>query len=99
MALYRKGESGNPNGRPKGATNKSTEKIKEAYTMLVEHNLDNITDWISEIAKDNPEKALDLLIKLTEYVIPKLARSEVNAEIQTKLSPIAEEIKKLREKK
>ena len=71
------GVSGNPNGRPKGAGNKVTNKIKEAYQMLVENNLDNMTEWLGEIAERNPKEAMELMLKLSEYIIPKLARQEV----------------------
>ena len=39
---WEKGKSGNPSGRPKGIVNNSTEKIKNAYTQLIEGNLENI---------------------------------------------------------
>jgi hypothetical protein len=64
-------------GREKGTPNKQTKEIREAYKILIEANLSNMTNWISDIAKDNPEKAVDLLIKLSEYVVPKLNRTEI----------------------
>ena len=67
----------NRNGRPPGAKNKNTVAIREAYQQLVEFNLENMSTWIAQVAADNPEKAVDLMIKLSEYVIPKLARTEV----------------------
>tara|TARA_R110000782_G_scaffold108664_2_gene197271 strand:+ start:4458 stop:4793 length:336 start_codon:yes stop_codon:yes gene_type:complete len=74
---WKEGVSGNPNGRPKGAGNKTTTKIKEAYQMLVEGNLENMTEWLGEVAADDPKEAMMLMLKLSEYVIPKLARQEV----------------------
>lgn len=75
---FKKGSSGNIKGKPKGAENKTTKDIKEAYKQLIENNLDNLTKWLNEIAKDNPEKAIRLLADLSEYVIPKLARTDSN---------------------
>lgn len=63
-------------GRKKGTPNKTTKEIRDAYKLLIEANLDNMTNWINEIAKENPEKAIDLLLKLSEYVVPKLNRTE-----------------------
>jgi hypothetical protein len=79
---FGKGETwrGNANGRPKGAKNKSTEAIRQAYQKLTEDNLENMSLWLAQIAADNPEKALDMMIKLSEYVIPKLARTEVTGQ-------------------
>ena len=64
-------------GRAKGQTNKTTAEIRDAYQRLVESNLGNMTEWLKQVADQNPEKAMDLMLKLSEYMIPKLARQEV----------------------
>lgn len=74
---WRGPEGSNPGGRPKGATNKVTRDIRSAYQQLVEFNLENMSLWLADIAADNPEKAFELMIKLSEYVIPKMQRTEV----------------------
>ena len=74
---FKKGEVTSPNGRPKGKPNKTTVEIREAYQRLVEDNLTNMSLWLADVAADNPEKAMDLMLKLSEYMIPKLARQEV----------------------
>lgn len=70
-------KSANPNGRPKGAKNKTTENIRKAYQQLTEDNLDNMTQWLAQIAAEDPKQAMEMMIKLSEYVIPKLARQEI----------------------
>jgi len=67
----------NRNGRPKGARNKTSNAIREAYQKLTEENLENMSIWLAEVAADNPEKAMDLMLRLSEYIIPKLARTEL----------------------
>lgn len=74
---WRGPEGSNPGGRPKGAPNKVTRDIRSAYQQLVEFNLENMSTWLADIAADNPEKAFELMIKLSEYVIPKMQRTEV----------------------
>jgi len=64
-------------GRAKGTPNKSTAEIRDAYQKLVESNLTNMTEWLVQVAAENPERAMDLMLKLSEYMIPKLARQEV----------------------
>jgi len=71
-----KGGPGGP-GRGKGTPNKTTREIREAYQNLVEMNLENMTAWLASVAAEDPEKAMDLMLKLSEYIIPKLARQEV----------------------
>jgi hypothetical protein len=65
-------------GRAKGVPNKSTQIVREAIANLLERNAGNMDRWLNEVAQDDPYKALDLMNKLSEYHIPKLARTEIS---------------------
>lgn len=67
-------------GRNHGAKNKVTQNIRKAYQDLVEGNLQNMSLWIANIAADDPKQAMEIMIKLSEFVIPKLARTEVTGQ-------------------
>jgi hypothetical protein len=75
--MFEPGTSGNPNGRPKGRLNKTTKEIRNAYQKLTEDNLDNMNIWLAQVASESPEKAMDLMLKLSEYIIPKMSRQEI----------------------
>jgi hypothetical protein len=66
-------------GRRKNTPNKVTQDIKEAYRLLIEMNLSNLSGWLDKIAEENPEKAIRILAELSEYVIPKLARTDLTS--------------------
>lgn len=70
-------------GRPKGSPNKSTKEIRDAFQCFVENNVGNFEEWIARVAEKNPAKALELVTNLGEYILPKLSRTEVKAEITT----------------
>lgn len=71
-------------GRPKGAVNQTTRDVREAIARLLEANVENMTEWLTQVAEGDeqkkvqadPAKALDIMHKMAEYHIPKLARSE-----------------------
>jgi hypothetical protein len=69
-------------GSRKGKPNKATHEIREAFKELVEGNLDNIATWLQDVAEDDPEKALNIILKMSEFVVPKLQRQEIEHEIQ-----------------
>tara|TARA_R110001632_G_scaffold45587_1_gene115971 strand:+ start:49 stop:366 length:318 start_codon:yes stop_codon:yes gene_type:complete len=77
MAFKGGDENINRAGKKPGTQNKTTKRVREAYQNLVEMNLDKMSIWISQIASEDPAKAMDTMIKLSEYIIPKLARTEV----------------------
>ena len=64
-------------GKKPGTKNKTTKAVREAYQKLTEDNLDNMSVWLAQVAAENPEKAMDLMLRLSEYIIPKLARTEL----------------------
>jgi hypothetical protein len=79
------GEGAPGPGRPKGVPNKSTMVVREAIANLLERNSEKMDEWLQLVAygdselgvKPQPDKALDIMQKLAEYHIPKLARTEV----------------------
>ena len=81
-------------GRPVGALNRSTEQMKLTLARAANKTLDTISEDLEKIRKDNPEKAIDLALKLMEYVMPKLSRTEMKAEIEQKVQQISININK-----
>jgi len=70
---FKPGQSGNPNGRKKGRQNNYTIKAKEAFAMLLDNNLDNLSIWLSQVASEDPKEALKIVMSLSERFIPKLS--------------------------
>lgn len=61
-------------GRPKGAKNRTTEDIRQKFQMLLDNNLDSIQ---ADLNKLKPDKRLDVLLNLANYIIPKLKATEM----------------------
>jgi hypothetical protein len=68
------GNQANPSGKPVGTCNKTTKQIREAYQSFVEGKLDKVEGWFDDVAAKDPAQALDLMLKFSEYFVPKLAR-------------------------
>lgn len=79
-----KGEVLNPKGRG-NSPNKTTKEIREAYTKLISSKIGKFEKWIDEIAEDNPEKAMRLIIDLSNYVIPKISQNNIIVEEDTNI--------------
>jgi uncharacterized protein YqgV (UPF0045/DUF77 family) len=81
-------------GRQKGTPNKTTNKIREAFTKLVEANLENMTTWLETVADTNPREALNIINQMAEYTTPKLARVENKIETDEEINEVKIEIVK-----
>lgn len=63
-------------GREPGTCNIITKEIRESFQNLVEQNLSEIQNWITSTAKKDPVKAVELILKLSEFCLPKLKAIE-----------------------
>ena len=66
---WQKGQSGNPNGRPEGVKNKSTQKIRESIQQIVENNNENIQESLDSM---KPRERVKYIIDLIKLVLPTL---------------------------
>jgi len=81
-------------GRPKGAINRSTEMMKLTIARAVDNTLNTLSADLEKIRKEDPERAIELALKLMEFTLPKLSRTEMKAEIDQKIQQISVNINK-----
>ena len=84
-------------GRPKGASNKSTETIKRSISMLLENNIDTVQSDLDEM---QPRDRVNALLQFMKFVIPtqkaveidtRTSQEELNEAYIQKLMDIPEE--------
>jgi uncharacterized protein YeeX (DUF496 family) len=89
MAFEKNDKRINRAGRPTGALNRSTEQMKLNLARATNNTLNYLSEDLEKIRKKDPEKAIELALKLMEYMIPKLSRTEVKAEIEQRVQQIS----------
>lgn len=89
MAFEKNDKRINRAGRPLGALNRSTEQMKLNLARATNNTLNHLSEDLEKIRKKDPEKAIELALKLMEYTLPKLSRTEVKAEIEQKIQQIS----------
>lgn len=58
-------------GRQKGTENKITRDLKEVFKNIIDANLETIEKDLQQLA---PKERIDVILKMSEYVLPKLQR-------------------------
>jgi hypothetical protein len=74
-------------GRAKGTPNKTNEEIRQNIHLLIENNLPKIQEWIDQVAKESPNKAIEIVLKLTDYTLPKLKSIEYKSNTNDPFPP------------
>jgi hypothetical protein len=82
---FKKGRSGNINGRPTGTPNKFTHTQREFIESILDKQKDKIE---SELDKLQGKDYLNAITGLFEYVLPKLSRSEMRTDFTESENPV-----------
>ena len=81
-------------GRPAGGLNRSTEQAKLTIARLANRGLDNISEDLEKIRKEDPLEAAKLYLKLLEYIVPKKAQMEISGQLDQRIQQISVNINK-----
>ena len=76
---FKKGNSGNINGRRKGVPNKSTAHLRESIQLLLESNMSQIQAVYDVL---EPKDKLKFITDLLPFVLPKYQSTQINASIE-----------------
>jgi len=66
-----KGKTNNPNGRPKGISNKATIEVREKIKTIIDAETEFVSEVLKDLRQDNPVQYLTIYEKLLSYVTPK----------------------------
>lgn len=76
MGSFKKGQSGNPLGRPRGANNKTTTEMKRWIMQLLDDNREQMQQDLQNL---EPKDRLMFLEKLMRYVVPPMSSTSEDA--------------------
>lgn len=82
MAKFVKGQP-KMGGKVKGTPNKVTATIRDKFQQLLDgYTIEQMVQDLKAI--DNPKDRMMIISNLSEFIVPKLSRSEVSAEVSVK---------------
>lgn len=76
---FEKGNSGNPDGRPKGTNNKLTKQLRETINDFLETNFETV---INDFEKLTPKERLKFYCELLQYGLPKLQAVQMETDFE-----------------
>ncbi|HEY2781986.1 MAG TPA: hypothetical protein VGI90_14480 [Steroidobacteraceae bacterium] len=78
-------------GRAKGTKNLVNKTVREMFQEFVFKNASTAQDLYDKVARKNPEAALKILTNMADFVLPRLARTEmaVSGQALVSANPIA----------
>ena len=78
---FKKGQSGNAKGRPKGANNKVTKESRDLFVKIMNGEVGHIEDALDALRSESSEKYLKALSSLFPYFMPKQQELSVTTDI------------------
>jgi hypothetical protein len=66
---FKKGQSGNKDGRKKGAQNESTKAIKAIYVDILQHEQQFWPDILEKLREENPHQYMMVMDKISQKVV------------------------------
>ena len=82
---WKKGQSGNPEGRKKGQGNKVTKVTRETIALALQGSTSEIKTALAEVREKSAKDYIDCIVKLLPYVTPKLLAAQINEEKSHKI--------------
>jgi hypothetical protein len=68
-------------GRKPGTPNVVTRTTRELFSAFVDHNAAKAQELFDRVARKNPARALQILSSFSDYVLPRLQRTEMDARL------------------
>jgi len=85
ITKWKKGQSGNPEGRKKGQGNKVTKVTRETIALALQGSTSEIKVALAEVRERSAKDYIDCIVKLLPYVTPKLLAAQINEEKSHKI--------------
>lgn len=82
---FKKGKSGNPNGKPAGTKSQKTLQWEALGTMMVEDCTEKVMQYLNDLWRKDKEAYFKAYTQLLEYFKPKLGRTEHTGKDGTEL--------------
>lgn len=76
---FKKGQSGNLNGRTKGSTNRVTKQLRESITSFLENNFERLE---SDFDSLTPRDRIKFYCELLQYGLPKLQTVQLETDFE-----------------
>tara|TARA_R110002020_G_scaffold180509_2_gene374964 strand:+ start:1165 stop:1476 length:312 start_codon:yes stop_codon:yes gene_type:complete len=75
---FKKGESGNPKGKPVGLKNKLTKEGRELFIKIMDGQVEHIEEELALLRESSGEKYLKALASLFPYFLPKMVETQIH---------------------
>ena len=76
---FEKGNSGNPEGRPKGAVNKTSSQLRETITDFLDNNFEKI---VTDFEGLKPKERVKVYCDLLQYGLPRLQAIQLETDFE-----------------
>lgn len=88
---FKKGESGNPAGKPQGTRNKTTRQMRDLISGFLADNFEDVVEAFEEL---KPREKVKAYVDLLQYAIPKMQSTQLKSDFEAMTDEELEELVK-----
>ena len=85
---FQPGQSGNPKGRPPGAANEVSRRIRETFANLLEGREEELHEALNKLKERDPKGYLEMYVKISQRFVPEVSRAELTGQDGEPFQPI-----------
>jgi len=82
------GNNANPNGRPVGAVNKTTQIVRQLFAEILESEQEHFKEALERLRVESPKDYVQVMTKLSQRFLPEMTRSEITGLDGEALQPV-----------
>lgn len=79
MAKFKKGQSGNPTGRPAGAKNKVNEALRESISDFLQGEFEDLKKSVKRLA---PKDRMKFFVDILPFALPRLQNTSLEMDFE-----------------
>ena len=85
---FQPGQAANPNGRPVGSANKTTNIVRNLFAQILEAEQENFKEALEQLRVTSPKDYVQVMTKLSQRFLPEMTATALSNADGSNIEPV-----------